>query len=190
MWNNSDENIEVCKSVDPYSVALGNEEEVTVYLGLCVDPKHIIKGTKVENISVIDTLHSQFTIVDGSFSEEPKYDPKKNPDGTTTIRWNISSLCCEEWRVSFNVTVAFALPIDVTESYGVSKVIYDDPDSEETKAVRKLPIPAGKLLFVLPTPTPTPTTTSSPTPEPPGFEALLAIAGLLAVAYMMWRRKR
>lgn len=37
----------------------------------------------------------------------------------------------------------------------------------------------------LPTPQPTPT----PEPEPPGFEAVFAIAGLLAVAYLVHRRK-
>jgi hypothetical protein len=190
-WFSADENLNVSKSVNPCSVALGKEEEVTVHLRICVDPKHILNGTKVRNISVIETLHNYFSVVNGSFSVEPSSKPRTNPDGTTTIRWNISSLCCEEWHVSFNVTVAFALPIDVTESYGVaSKVIYDDPNSEDTKVVKELPIPAGKLLFVLPTPTPTPTATSSPTPKPPGFEALLAIAGLLAVGYMMWRRKR
>ena len=48
---------------------------------------------------------------------------------------------------------------------------------------------------VTPTPTPTPpaaapTPTPTPTPEPPGFGAVFAIAGLLAVAYLVLRRKR
>ena len=41
-----------------------------------------------------------------------------------------------------------------------------------------------------PSPTPGPTLTPTPTPEPPGFEAVFAIAGLLAVAYLVLRRKR
>ncbi len=41
----------------------------------------------------------------------------------------------------------------------------------------------------VPTPTPTPAPTPEPTPEPPGFEAIFAIAGLLAVAYLVHRRK-
>lgn len=48
-----------------------------------------------------------------------------------------------------------------------------------------------------PTPTPTPTIpptvappTPTPTPEEPGFGAVFAIAGLLAVAYLVLRRKR
>ena len=39
-----------------------------------------------------------------------------------------------------------------------------------------------------PTPTPTPIPTPIPTPAPPGFEAVFAIAGLLAVAYLVKRR--
>ena len=183
VWKNNDENIEVCKSVDPCSVALGKEEEeVTVNLGICVDPKHIINGTKVENISVIDTLHSQFTIVDGSFSEEPKYDPIKNPDGTTTIRWDIPSLCCEEWRVSFNVTVAFALPIDVTDTSErvTSKVIYEDPI--ETGR-RELSIPEGTLKFIVP-----------PQPRPPIWcyllGGLLVISVVIEITLELKRRKK
>ncbi|HJH26016.1 MAG TPA: hypothetical protein C5S37_04400 [Methanophagales archaeon] len=43
-----------------------------------------------------------------------------------------------------------------------------------------------------PVPTPEPTAEPEPTatPEPPGFEAVFAIAGLLAVAYLVVRRKR
>ncbi len=40
-----------------------------------------------------------------------------------------------------------------------------------------------------PTPTPTPKPTPTPTPTPPGFEAIFAIAGLLAVAYLVHQRK-
>jgi len=37
---------------------------------------------------------------------------------------------------------------------------------------------------------PTATPTATPTPEEPGFEAVFAIAGLLAVAYLVLRRKK
>ena len=39
------------------------------------------------------------------------------------------------------------------------------------------------------TPTPTPTSTSTPEESVPGFEAEFAIAGLLAVAYLLRRKK-
>jgi len=53
--------------------------------------------------------------------------------------------------------------------------------SVATPVITATPVPA--------TPTPAPTSTPSPTPKPPGFEAAFAIAGLLAVAYLVLRRK-
>ena len=44
-------------------------------------------------------------------------------------------------------------------------------------------------ILATPEPTPTPAPTPEPTPKPPGFEAIFAIAGLLAVAYLVHRRK-
>ena len=40
------------------------------------------------------------------------------------------------------------------------------------------------------TPSPTPTPTPTPSPTPPGFEAIFAVAGLLAVAYFVLRRRK
>ena len=47
------------------------------------------------------------------------------------------------------------------------------------------PISLTYPLEIIPTPTPTET----PAPEPPGFKAIFAIAGLLAVAYLVGRRR-
>ena len=72
-----------------------------------------------------------------------------------------------------------------------------DPDPECAACIASKPA-------ATPTPTPTPTPTVTPTPtippvvttptptptEEPGFEAVFAIAGLLAVAYLVLRRKR
>jgi len=55
---------------------------------------------------------------------------------------------------------------------------------------------AEEKVVVTPTPTPTPTVpppvTPTPTPKPPtpGFEAVFAIAGLLAVAYLVLRKRK
>ena len=43
---------------------------------------------------------------------------------------------------------------------------------------------------VTPTPSPSPAATPTPTPTPPGFEAVFAIAGLLAVACFALRRRK
>ena len=49
-----------------------------------------------------------------------------------------------------------------------------------------------RMLAPTPVPTPTPMPTSTPTPSPPipGFEAVFAIIGLLAVAYFVQRRNK
>ncbi|RJS84013.1 PGF-CTERM sorting domain-containing protein, partial [Methanophagales archaeon] len=53
------------------------------------------------------------------------------------------------------------------------------------------PTPTPTATPPIPPPvTPTPSPTPSPTPTPPGFEAVFAIAGLLAVAYLVLRKKR
>ena len=61
------------------------------------------------------------------------------------------------------------------------------PPVEETPSPEETPTPV-----VTPTPTPSssPSPTPSPTPTPPGFEAVFAVAGLLAVAYLVLRRKK
>ena len=68
------------------------------------------------------------------------------------------------------------------------------PEETLTPAAEVTPTPTPFVVEeTTPSPSPTPTTppTSVPTPTPPGFEAVFAIAGLLAVAYLvLMRRKR
>ena len=59
--------------------------------------------------------------------------------------------------------------------FNISLVKFSDPTPTQT---------------VTPTPSPTQTQTPSPAPTPPGFDAGSAIAGLLAVAYLVLRRRR
>lgn len=49
--------------------------------------------------------------------------------------------------------------------------------------IKDIKVKLDLIEFLMPTPTP------EPTPEPPGFEAVFAIVGLLAVAYLLRRRK-
>nr|AAU83678.1 hypothetical protein GZ32E7_41 [uncultured archaeon GZfos32E7] len=63
---------------------------------------------------------------------------------------------------------------------GVEKAV--EAIEEVIEEITATPVPTPK-------PTPVPAPTPEPTPEPPGFEAIFAIAGLLAVAYLVHRRK-
>ena len=47
----------------------------------------------------------------------------------------------------------------------------------------------GTQLVSAPEATPTPIATPTPTPTPPGFEAVYAITGLLAIAYLLRQRR-
>ncbi len=79
---------------------------------------------------------------------------------------------------------AFRATFDTTDAEsGTYTVKADDGDKHIDKT----------NVTIKPTPTPTPTPTAKPipipAPAPPGFEAIFAIAGLLAVAYLVHRRK-
>ena len=50
--------------------------------------------------------------------------------------------------------------------------------------------PASVSPSPISSPSSAPTTTSTPTPSPPGFDAIFTIAGLLAVAYLVLRRRK
>ncbi len=52
------------------------------------------------------------------------------------------------------------------------------------------PTPTGEIPTATPTPTAAPTEAPTEAPTPPGFEAVFAIAGLLAVAYLVLRKRR
>ena len=68
-------------------------------------------------------------------------------------------------------------------------------DYSDVVAVTPTPTPTQRVtptvsLPVTPTPTPSPSPSPTPSPKGPGFEAIFAIAGLLAVAYLTLRSKK
>ena len=60
---------------------------------------------------------------------------------------------------------------------------------EEKVVITPTPTPTATLTMPPVSPTPSPTPTPTPKPGIPGYEAVFAIAGLLAVAYLVLRRK-
>jgi len=132
--------------------------------------------------------------------------PIRNPDNTTTLIWKVGDMPPDsEWETSFDVSLELELPVDVPRKdrdviYGIDPTT---PTSEVTYVWWEdgrrysIDIPKGsiKITCGIPsppkvTPTPTPLPILTPTPTPPGFETIFAIAALLAVAYLVWRRRR
>ena len=148
-----------------------------------------IERRTLKNVSLVETLPKYIRALKDGYEIKPTSE-HINSDGmewnTVTMKWDIGNLSSDKcWENTFKVLFCCRVPVDVTQPEGISRVTsevtYSDPIN--ITVTKHLPIPEGGL-WIEPPPTPT------PTPKPPGFEALLAIAGLLAVAYMMWRRKR
>ncbi len=78
-------------------------------------------------------------------------------------------------------------PNDPTSYPGAPAVT---PTPTPTPTLTPTPTPEVTPTPTMPPVTPSPTPTPTPTPPTPGFEAIFTIAGLLAVAYLVLRRKR
>jgi len=100
------------------------------------------------------------------------------PDGTIALA--STEVTDGEVTADFDTT-GFAL--------GEWEVEVDVDGTVETTTVNILEAAPTPTPTVTPTPTPTPTVTPTVTPPTPGFEAVFAIAGLLAVAYLVLRRE-
>ena len=73
------------------------------------------------------------------------------------------------------------------------KAAVPSPTPSPTPTVSPTPTPTPSPTptpTISPVVTPTPTPTPTPSPTPPGFEALFAVAGLLAIAYFVLRRRK
>ena len=81
-------------------------------------------------------------------------------------------------------------------SYTISNRTITPTPTPAAPTIAPTVTPAAPMPTITPTPTipPAPTATPAPTPTPtptePGFEAVFAIAGLLAVAYLVLRKKQ
>jgi len=132
----------------------------------------------------------------------------REPDTSITISTfagptDLLALCEVEWTTADKGT--FSATIDTSDAVeGTYTLEADDGDGNTDTVTVNIgaaptptaPPPAGPTATpqaTLPPPDPptaTPTAAPTPTPEEPGFEAVFAIAGLLAVAYLVLRIKK
>jgi MYXO-CTERM domain-containing protein len=163
------------------------EKELTNLTVSCIERRTL------RNVTVVETLPKYMRALKDGYEIKPTSE-HMNSDGmewnTVTMKWDIGELSSDEcWENTFKVLFCCRVPADETQPEGISgitsEVIYSDPSN--ITVTKHLPIPEGGL-WIEPPPTPTPTPT--PKPKPPGFETIFAIAALLAVAYLVLRRRR
>ncbi|MFV9677768.1 MAG: ABC transporter substrate-binding protein [Methanosarcinales archaeon] len=95
-------------------------------------------------------------------------------------------------EVELGYPIALEGPIEATPTPKPTVAPKDTPATPVTTAKTPEEPAATPTLTSTATPVPTTKATEEPAaiPTPPGFEAVFAIAGLLVVGYLVWRRKR
>ncbi len=166
--------IKLTKTVSPWSIKQGQETTVSVTV-------ENVGKTTIKDIEVKDSLSDDFEFVTGKTSA--KYDEIK-PGESRTFQYKIKS----KEAGKFQLPKATALYADAQGNYheiesGIPMVEVIASLVEET--------PVSEVTTPLSTPPATPAMTESPAKEEetPGFEAVFALIGLLAV-YAVRRSKR
>ena len=179
--------------IAPTSRSIGGIfDEIMVEMG------KVIGRRSVTGVTVTDTIHNYLTVKENTFSIDPTEGPTQNPDGTTTMKWQITDLAAKHWETSFIASVDLNLPVDVVgdpetpyvgneTSRKISEVVY-----VIGRKTRNIAIPEGRLEIVCSpeqVATPIPTTTAAiPPAATPGFGAIFAISASLAIACIMRKR--
>ena len=130
------------------------------------------------------------------FKVEKKWLVETNTDKTTVrlCRWHEG-----EWEIlptkvegEDSVYVYFSAECSGFSIYAITTIteeITPTPAAMPKPTATSIATPMVTATPVPATPTPAPTPTPTPSPKPPGFEVVFAIAGLLAVAYLVLRKK-
>ncbi len=170
--------VEELKEKPPEVPALPSEISIKVYVYIEI---------KIENITVenIEEAEIEFKI--------EKHWLAEHGIGSGQITLSRYSKVKGEWEVldtkiigEDETHVYYSTKIPEFSTYAITAMPMEvTPTPTVTPPPEVTPTPP-----VVPTPTPTPEVTPTPTPVPPGFEAVFAIAGLLAVAYLVLKRRK
>jgi PGF-CTERM protein len=114
-------------------------------------------------------------------------EPTPTPEITSTPSENVTGECKTLWYFDEQ-----SVKCQQKEFCGLYmyKGLHTFEAEEECRAALEKYLREEQKETLTPSPTRTQTQTPSPTPTPPGFDAGFAIAGLLAVAYLVLRRRR
>jgi PGF-CTERM protein len=143
----------------------------------------VVTGTsnRKEGFSIVVTVKAPGTelspatalIENGTFSAT--FDTSTATEGRYTVKADDGDGHTDE----ATVTLVTGVPTPPTEVTPTPEEVTPTPPTEVTPPAE-----------VTPTPEESPEVPPEETPKPPGFEAVFAIAGLLAVAYLVLRRKK
>jgi PGF-CTERM protein len=173
---------------------------------------HFYDEVGEEITELIHEMHGTFITDDASFIDvrvvqnrfkysyppwetiEGIFTSAKNANGTWRKKTDsgiLPNLICVYPPITWNATKVYApteTPTPITPPEG-KEVEVPSPTFKPSPTPTVTPVPLTPTP--IPTPSPTATATEIPTPEEavPGFEAIFAITGLLAVAYLLRRRK-
>ena len=192
--------------VMPANVAAEEEIYADEFFDVDVDEYVYIDFHATEGVEITVDITTDYAvdILLMDYADASDYADVVDYEGTFHYYVDGSALNCG------GITYTFVIP--KTGDYYIVVDNTDVPDDGAYTGVKAIghvkvtytltPTPATPTPVIIPTPTPTPTPTpitpkhvtptptiSTPTPETPGFEAIFAIAGLLAIAYLLGRRK-
>ena len=163
------------KAGEPYVHLYGHKtnvivgEEVILYLS-AVNP---ITSPGTLKVQLTLQVPSGWSITSGEFSppvggfQTAVYDIEQGPDSKT-----------------IGIHMLANQPFDGVITGYTDYYFIEEPESKYHGEIKEPVIAKKKLL-----PSPTPRPAETPAPKPPGFEAILALAGILAVAYLLRQKK-
>ena len=163
----------------------GNVVKYTITLGK--------SGNDIKDVKVIQTLPSYLRLNTNSLSKSGTVSLSNQGQNwsTTSITWDIGELT-GPWNVTFDTTFNWRLPAGVNYMAGsampMSAVTYTTAKGEG-----RLEIPEGEIKFVsgeqeTNAERRVPATTETTSPASPGLGPILALFGILSVAYALRRR--
>jgi hypothetical protein len=189
----SDSDLWLTKTLDPQALDVrtmnakeGNVIKYTIALG----PR--VGGLK--DVRVIHTLPNYLHLNSNSLSNSATVSLNRDSRdlSTTTIVWDIGELN-EPWSATFDATFNWRLPAGANYMAGSTSPTSLVTYTSATNSAGRLEIPEGEIRFVsgeqeTNAERRAPATTETTSPASPGLGPVLALLGILSVAYALRRR--
>ena len=161
-------NITACKPAEAVvSNAAGEPRTFNITMNQIADISWLINGTEVQtNESVTEAAYTNTSAVIGT--------------------WNVSAIAT---NTTTGLSDMHTWIWSVTATSTEAREVTPTPTPASETEIEETSKPQGEKTAPKEKPTPVPVAPPTPTPKPPGFEAILAIGGMLTIAYILLRRR-